>query len=98
MHTFEIASFTFQVTPARLGIFIIVALIIAAAFRFAFAGRRDQWFARTPSTVIHMRGAIGNWLSLGYPVSVQGYAVTVAIVCTIIIAGLFIFALPEHLL
>ena len=45
-----------------------------------------------------MRGAIGNWLSLGYPVTVQGYAVTVAIVCTIIIAGLFIFALPEHLL
>lgn len=97
MHSFEFASLLFVITPARLGIFIVLAIFIAAIFRFIFDDKRDLWFKRTPSSIYHMRGAIGQYLSLGYPITFQGYMVVLGIVLCIVLSGFILFALPASL-
>lgn len=54
------------------------ALVICVIFRCAFAHKREQWFARTASTIFNQRGALGSYLSLGYPKTWQGALVTLA--------------------
>lgn len=98
MHSFEIASLLFTITPKRLAIFVILAIVIAVIFRFAFDSKRDTWFKRTPSTIFHLRGALGAYLSLGYPTCPQGYLVVLAIILCSLLSGLILFALPPTIL
>ncbi len=94
MHSFEFASLVLVITPKRLGLFIIIAIMISAMFRFIFDSKRELWFKHTPSSIYHIRGAIGQYLSLGYPVTLQGYLVVISILVCIFIAGVILFALP----
>lgn len=64
------------VTPLKIFICFMAALISTVILRFALGKRRDQWFTRSvPRSYLTIRGAFGYYLSLGYPVTWQGFVV-----------------------
>ncbi|MDT3663869.1 MAG: hypothetical protein ROM54_10225 [Anaerobiospirillum sp.] len=71
---------------------LIAALIICVIFRCVFAKKRELWFARTASTIFNQRGALGSYLSLGYPKTWQGALVTLAQFLLIVVACALIWA------
>lgn len=73
-----------MITPSKILICFIVALITTVIVRFALGKRRELWFRRTPNrSFITIRGALGYYLSLGYPVTWQGYGVLCALILLI---------------
>lgn len=98
MQSFEIASMMFVVTPKRLALVVLLSIVIVSLFRFALSNKRDLWFKRTGSTFFHLRGALGHYLSLGYPTCYQGYLVLGAIIICIVLASLLLLALPTSMI
>lgn len=70
------------------------ALVICLIFRALFARKRDLWFARTKSTVFNQRGALGSYLSLGYPKTWQGLLVTLCELLAIAAVLFVLISLP----
>lgn len=70
-----------------------LALASTIVVRFALRDKRDLWFRRTQSSIINQRGALGSYLSLGYPTTWQGLMVTALLVLSIALECLAIFLL-----
>ncbi len=61
----------------------ICAFLTTLVVRFALRSKRDLWFARTASSIINQRGALGQYLSLGYPTCWQGLVTTMILIAVI---------------
>lgn len=78
------------VTPLHVGICLLAALVTSIVVRFIVGdARREMWFAQTKSTLINQRGRLGQYLSLGYPKTKQGFVVWLGLVA-LIVAEIFI--------
>lgn len=74
-----------EITVEKILICLGVALVTTILVRFLLQSKRDQWFKRSqPRSLLTARGALGSYLSLGYPVTWQGFAVTLALVLGIL--------------
>ncbi len=61
------------VTPLKIVICFVIALLTTIMVRFALKDKRDLWFKRSRSNfILTVRGAIGEYLALGYPKTWQG--------------------------
>ena len=72
------------ITIQQILLCFVLAVGTCVVFRFIFASKRDLWFARTKSSIINQRGLVGQYISLGYPVTFPGLLVAllqVAIIC-----------------
>ncbi|HIX55951.1 MAG TPA: hypothetical protein H9850_00580 [Candidatus Anaerobiospirillum pullistercoris] len=66
--------------------------------RFALRGKRYLWFKRTQSSIINQRGMLGQYLSLGYPVTRKGLYVTLGLILAIALECLaIIYLIPDQL-
>lgn len=81
------------ITPAELVICFGTALLTCMLFRFLFRDKRELWFAQTKSTIFNQRGRLGQYLSLGYPVTLPGLVVIAAEVLLIALECLLIVLL-----
>lgn len=91
MLEFSIGTLLFTVTPLKVGIVLCASVLVSIIYRFLFAHRRDEWFRRTKSTIINQRGPLGNYISLGYPVTFKGLLVTLAVAGDCILIALIVF-------
>lgn len=74
----------------------IAALLTTIFVRFAIGERRELWFKRTSSTIFNQRGFIGQYLSLGYPITRQGLVVWLGLFAAIGLECLFfIYVIPD---
>ena len=65
------------VTPFKILICFILVLITTISARFLLRDKRDLWFRRSQSkNIITIRGKVGEYLALGYPICVEGFVVT----------------------
>lgn len=72
------------ITPLKILICFALALVTTIVVRFVLKEKRDLWFTRSmPRSLITVRGAFGQYLSLGYPVTWQGYIVLCALLLII---------------
>ncbi|MBU3826119.1 MAG: hypothetical protein IAA31_01295 [Candidatus Anaerobiospirillum merdipullorum] len=56
------------VTPFKIIICLVIAFATTFIVRFMVGKKRDLWFARSRSNfLLTMRGALGDYLALGYP-------------------------------
>lgn len=90
MLSFDIWGIVFTLTPFKVFIILVGAVLIAVAYRYLFRDKRDLWFARTQSSIINQRGALGSYLSLGYPICYQGVLVHLAIVVDVLILAFIV--------
>lgn len=68
----------------------IAALLTTILVRFSLGEKRDLWFKRTSSTIFNQRGMIGQYLSLGYPITRQGFIVWLGLFVAIALECLFV--------
>lgn len=74
----------------------VAALLTTIVVRFILGDRRDLWFKRTSSTIFNQRGMVGQYLSLGYPITKQGLLVWLGLLAAIVLECLFIvYVIPE---
>lgn len=77
------------VTPFKILICFVLVLITTISARFLLKDKRDLWFRRSQSkNIITIRGKVGEYLALGYPICVEGFAVT-ALLFAIIVLEIF---------
>lgn len=62
---------------------LLLTLISYIALRILLNNKRDIWFKRSASSIITLRGALGEYLSLGYPRTKEGALVILAFLCFI---------------
>ena len=79
------------VTPFKILICFTLVLITTISARFLLKDKRDLWFRRSQSkNIITIRGKIGEYLALGYPICLEGFAVTALLLAVIAIEILFV--------
>ncbi len=72
------------VTPFKILICLLFALITTVAVRFWLGEKRDLWFARSKSHfLLTIRGAAGEYLAVGYPKSWQGLLILIALLAVL---------------
>ena len=82
------------VTPFKILICFAFVLITTISARFLLKDKRDLWFRRSQSkNIITIRGKIGEYLALGYPICLEGFAVTALLLAVIAIEILFVLYL-----
>ncbi len=91
MLEFYIGPLLFTVTILKIGIALCGSVVIAILYRILFAHRRDEWFRRTRSSIINQRGYLGQYISLGFPVTFKGFLVTLAIAIDAVLWSLLVF-------
>ncbi len=74
------------VTPLKIVICFVIALLTTIIVRFLVGKNRDKWFARSRSNfLLTMRGTLGEYLALGYPKSWQGALIFIALLIVLLL-------------
>ncbi len=64
---------TLTVTPLKIAVCFIAALLTTLVVRIILRDKRDLWFKRTqPKFLLTIRGKLGDYLALGYPRTLEG--------------------------
>lgn len=80
-----------EITWKEACIFLGLALFTTILVRFLISDKRDKWFRRSqPKSPLMVKGALGDFLALGYPVTWQGFLVTLGLLAVIILECLLI--------
>lgn len=78
------------VTPQKVVICFVLALLTAVAVRFMLGRYRDLWFKQSnPKSLITFRTPLATYIAIGYPICLQGYLVT-AVLLLIIALEIFL--------
>lgn len=84
-----------DITPEKILICFGLALFTTILVRFALASKRNTWFKRSKMrSMLTQRGALGEYLSLGYPTTWQGFVVLLGLILILILECWLVLSLP----